>query len=79
MTAAQSHASTSGQRAVIPRQRDKLLLTAEEVAHALGIGRTKVYELMASGRLGSVTIGRLRRVPVTHLDDFVNNLGSEES
>lgn len=57
--------------------RDKLLLTAEEVAQALGIGRSKVYELMASGQLRSVAIGRLRRVPAARLAEFVANLDVE--
>lgn len=57
--------------------RDKLLLTAEEVAQALGIGRSKVYELMASEQLRSVAIGRLRRVPAARLAEFVANLDVE--
>jgi len=38
---------------------DKLLLTPTEAATALGIGRSKVYELMQTGQLQSVHIGRL--------------------
>ncbi len=41
---------------------DKLLLTPTEAATALGIGRSKVYELMQSGQLQSVHIGACRRV-----------------
>jgi hypothetical protein len=33
---------------------DKLLLTPTEAATALGIGRSKVYELMQTGQLQSV-------------------------
>jgi excisionase family DNA binding protein len=57
----------------------KLLLTAEEVAQALGIGRSKVYELMAAGQLRSVAIGRLRRVPAARLAEFVASLELERS
>ncbi len=32
---------------------DKLLITAGEAANLLGLGRTKVYELMAAGRIES--------------------------
>ena len=42
---------------------DKLLLTPIEAATALGIGRSKVYELMQTGQLQSVHIGACRRVP----------------
>ena len=45
---------------------DKLLLTAEEVADMLGIGRTKVYELLASRAARVVKIGNCRRIPVQH-------------
>ena len=56
---------------------EKLLLTAEEAAEALSIGRTKVYELMAGGQLRSVHIGRSRRVPREALGDLVASLRAE--
>jgi excisionase family DNA binding protein len=53
---------------------EKVLLTVEEAAELLSIGRTKAYELMATGALESVTIGRCRRVPIEALDRFVGKL-----
>ena len=50
---------------------DKILLTVEEAAERLSIGRTKAYELMATGALQSVTIGRSRRIPAEALEPFV--------
>jgi excisionase family DNA binding protein len=50
---------------------ERLLLRPIEAAEQLGIGRTKVYELMASGELRSVKIGAARRVSATALADFV--------
>jgi len=50
---------------------DPLLLRVEEVAHALSLGRTKVYELIASGDLPSVTIGAARRVPAEALRQWI--------
>jgi excisionase family DNA binding protein len=50
---------------------ERLLLRPTEAAERLGIGRTKVYELMASGELRSVKIGAARRVSATALADFV--------
>ena len=41
---------------------DKLLLTPEETADVLGVGRSKVYELLYAGAIRSVKIGRARRV-----------------
>ena len=53
---------------------DKLLLTPTEAAHALGIGRSKVYELMQTGQLQSVHIGACRRVPADALNAFLEQL-----
>lgn len=52
------------------------LLTVEDVADVLGISRSKVYELISSGALPSVRIGRSRRVRVSDLDVFVERLTS---
>jgi excisionase family DNA binding protein len=52
----------------------KLLLTVEEAAQRLGIGRTVMYRLVSSGAVESVTLGRLRRVPCECLDEFVSAL-----
>ncbi len=55
---------------------DKLLLTPEEAARALGIGRTKVYHLMTSGEIPSVKIGASRRIPAQGLELYVSSLTS---
>ncbi len=51
-----------------------LLLTVEEAARRLKIGRTQMYSLITSGEVQSVTIGRLRRVPVESLTAYVSRL-----
>jgi excisionase family DNA binding protein len=58
---------------------DKLLFTPIEAGHALGLGRTKVYELMAAGTLASVKIGTARRIPREALTEFVARLASERA
>lgn len=55
-------------------QADGLLLTVEEAAKRLRLGRTLVYRLIASGELESVTVGRLRRVPAECLTEYVATL-----
>ncbi|MEU0194871.1 helix-turn-helix domain-containing protein [Streptomyces afghaniensis] len=40
-----------------------VLLTVEEAARRLRVGRTTCYGLIRSGELESIEIGRLRRVP----------------
>lgn len=53
---------------------EKLLLTPEEAAEVLSIGRSKLYQLLAAGDLHSVTIGSSRRVPVEALRVFVADI-----
>jgi excisionase family DNA binding protein len=48
------------------------LLTVREVGLMLGCGRTLVYDLIGSRQLPVVKIGRLTRVPVAAVDDFVS-------
>jgi excisionase family DNA binding protein len=47
------------------------LLRAQEVAHILGVGRSKAYELMLRGELPVIRIGRLVRVPRYGLDQWI--------
>lgn len=49
----------------------KVLLTVEEAAHKLSVGRSAVYGLMRRGELRFITIGRIRRVPVDAISEFV--------
>lgn len=58
---------------------EKLLLTAREAALVLGLGRSKVYELMARGRLRSVKVDGSRRIPREALEEFVRSLASESA
>ncbi|MFF7635612.1 helix-turn-helix domain-containing protein [Kitasatospora sp. NPDC008050] len=48
-----------------------IALTVEEAARRLGVGRTTMYALVASGEVPSVTIGRLRRIPAQALGEYV--------
>ena len=53
---------------------DKLLLTPVGAAKALGIGRSKVYELLQAGQLKSVRIGSCRRIPLDALHELLADL-----
>jgi hypothetical protein len=44
----------------VPNGPARVLLTPEDAAEALSIGRTRVYERIRTGALGSVTIGSSR-------------------
>lgn len=54
----------------------RIVLTIEEAAERLGIGRTLMYALVSAGEVESVRIGRLRRIPTDALDTFVLRLRS---
>ncbi|WP_460664790.1 helix-turn-helix domain-containing protein [Kribbella swartbergensis] len=54
-----------------------LLLTVEQAAQRLGIGRTSLYALVKSGEIESVPLGRLRRIPAECLDEYVARLRSQ--
>lgn len=45
-------------------------LRIDEVGEILGLGGTKVRELISSGRLRSIAIDAARRVPVSALREF---------
>lgn len=53
---------------------EKLLLTPAEAAVSLGIGRSKLYELLSAGVITSIRIGNCRRIPTFALDAFVADL-----
>jgi excisionase family DNA binding protein len=53
---------------------DRVLLRPEEVAQALGVSRTTVFELIRAGALRSVKIGAARRVSATALTEYVAGL-----
>jgi excisionase family DNA binding protein len=61
---------------------ERLLLRPAEVADLIGIGRSKVYEMLASGELPSVRVGGGLRVPRTGLEEWVDaktrNVGGRE-
>ena len=52
----------------------RLLLRVDEAGRQLNLGRTVMYELIRSGRLRSVKIGKLRLIPTSALVEFVETL-----
>ncbi|GGU88328.1 helix-turn-helix domain-containing protein [Lentzea flava] len=53
---------------------EHIVLTVEQAAKRLNIGRTLMYELVTTGAVESVHIGRLRRIPLQALTNYVNKL-----
>lgn len=57
---------------------EPMLLRVEEVARALGLGRSKVFQMLAAGELPVVRIGRCVRVPREQLQDWILKRANEE-
>lgn len=58
---------------------ERILLTVEEAAERLGIGRTFAWRLVRTGELRSVQIGRLRRIHVDAVRDYTDRLTTKEA
>jgi excisionase family DNA binding protein len=54
-------------------QEPSLLIRVEEAARLLDLGRTKTYELIATGQLRAVKIGKATRVPRAAVEEFVRS------
>ena len=50
---------------------EKMLLRPVEAAELIGVGRSKLYQLLASGDLPSIRIGSSVRVPVDALRAWI--------
>lgn len=57
-----------------PTAEGPVMLSVPEAARQLGVGTTKVKELIASGRLTSATIGRRRLIPSVAIRELASNL-----
>jgi excisionase family DNA binding protein len=66
------YAMASGRREMA-KQEVPLLLRAPEVASLLGISRARAYELVATGALPSIRIGRSVRIPREALETWIKS------
>ncbi len=53
-------------------EETKRLLSADELARDLGVGRTTAYALLWSGQIPSLKIGRLRKVRREDVEAFID-------
>jgi excisionase family DNA binding protein len=56
------------------RQRGPALYPIPAAAQALGVGRTKLLQLIAEGEIRSVHIGRRHLVPAHEIGEYVQRL-----
>lgn len=57
----------------------KMLLTVEEAARRLGIGRSLAWRLVQEGEIPSVRLGRLVRVPMSQLEEWLQAQSREQT
>jgi excisionase family DNA binding protein len=57
-----------------PSTSDALLLSVGAACHAIGVGRTKLYKLIANGQLTLVKIGTKSLITADSLQRFVAGL-----
>jgi excisionase family DNA binding protein len=55
-----------------------LLITIDQAPGRLSVGRTKIYELAAEGKLQLVKIDRATRVVVASIETFVHQAVSDQ-
>ncbi len=70
MTADGAHVETASS--------SKLLLTVEEAAQVMSLGRTLMYALVMRKQITSIKVGRTRRIPLTALEQYVQRLTEVE-
>ena len=50
---------------------ERMLFRPAEAAQAIGVSRSRVYELINSGEIPSLKVGGVRRVPVDKLREWI--------
>jgi excisionase family DNA binding protein len=58
---------------------DRWLVTVEQTAEILNVGREKIYYLLRTGQLRSIKIGKLRRISLAWIAEFVEHLEAGSS
>lgn len=53
--------------------QDKTILTPAEAAEYLAVGRSKIYEIFRSEGFPVLTLGKLKRVSKSALEEWVKN------
>lgn len=56
----------------------KLAYSVEEAAELLSLSRAHVYRLLDVQELGSITIGRSRRITASQLEEFIRRLENSQ-
>lgn len=58
---------------------EQLVVTPEEAAEVLKVSRSRIYELIRKGEISSVKLGRVRRIRVEKLREYLDRLEAEQT
>lgn len=58
---------------------EKLAVTPEEAAELMGVSRSHVYDLIRSGDLPSVKLGRVRRIRTDRVAEYLERIEAEQN
>jgi excisionase family DNA binding protein len=56
---------------------ERMLYSVREAADLLSIGRVKLYELLAAGKIESIKLDGSRRIPRDALEGYIDQLRAE--
>lgn len=66
-------------RDIRPQPARRLLYSVEEAANLLGIGRTYMFQLVATGEIDSFKVGKHRKIPNGALEVYIERLREEQA
>lgn len=59
--------------------RSRLVYSIDEAAELLGIGRTFMFHLVATGEIESFKLGKRRKIPREEIDRYIKRLRAEQA
>lgn len=55
----------------VPSQAEPICVRINDAARMIGVGRTKLYELIASGEIEAIKLGKSTRITTASLHELV--------
>lgn len=55
----------------VPPPPDPICVRVNDAAHMIGVGRTKLYALIAAGEVETVKLGKATRITTASLHDLI--------
>ena len=59
---------------ILFEEKKSKVFTIEDLMEYLSIGKTTAYKLLRTGKIQTLRIGRLYRIPKKAVDDYINSV-----